>query len=158
MREHHHYALLAVFTIAFLEALVGVGLFVSGVILVAVCSLLYAEGIASLQGMVLSAFLGASLSDHSGYFLGRTLGSRFYQTRFAKKHEIRLQRSKNLVVEYGVAAIFLGRFLTPIRSVMPLLSGVSGMPRTRYSIVDLIACALWSLALGAIVIGIDKIF
>ena len=147
-----------VFTVAFCEAVVGVGLFVSGAILVAVCSILYLEGITTLSSMILLAFLGATLGDHFGFYLGRRIGPGFYETEFSRKYQNKLNRPKELLVKYGVLAIFLGRFLTPIRSVMPLLSGVSGMCRLRYSMYDLIACLLWALALGAIVIGICLLY
>jgi len=147
-----------VFSLAFLEAFVGIGLFLSGAVLLSVCSILYLEGIASLQSMVLLAFLGALLSDHCGFYIGRMIGPRFDQSKFAQKHHAKLARTRNTVNKYGVLAIFIGRFLTPIRSIVPLLSGVSGMSRSRYSAYDTSACFLWSLALGGLVIGIDKAF
>jgi len=144
--------------IAFLEAFVGIGLFVSGVILLSVCTILYVEQIATIQQMVPLAFFGALISDHSGYYIGRLMGPRFHHTQFAVKRARMLSKAEKSIVKFGAFAIFLGRFMTPIRSIIPLLTGISGMTRAKYTFYDLIACALWSSALGLLVIGLDKIW
>lgn len=144
--------------LAFLEAFIGIGLFISGAILLSVCTVLYVEQIATLQQMLPLAFLGALLSDHSGFFIGRFMGPKFHHTAFAIKRAKMLEKAEESLNKYGVFAIFIGRFLTPIRSVVPLVTGLSGMARARYSIFDFIACALWSACLGLLVIGIDKVW
>jgi len=144
--------------IAFLEAFVGVGLFVSGAILLSVCTILYVEQIATLQQMLPLAFLGALLSDHSGYYIGRFVGPRFHETAFAIKRAKMLEKAEKTIAKYGVFAIFIGRFLTPIRSLVPLVTGVSGMARARYTAFDFIACASWTICLGVLVVGIDKLW
>lgn len=158
LREHQQYALLVVPLIAFLEAFVGIGLFISGVILLSVCTILYVEQIATLQQMLPLAFLGAVLSDHSGYYLGRFMGPKFHHTKFAVKRAKMLSTVEQSIERYGSYAIFFGRFITPIRSVVPLLTGVSGMARFKYSFYDLISCLLWTICLGLLVVGLDKLW
>ncbi len=143
---------------AFLEAFVGIGLFVSGAILLSVCTFLYVEQIATLPQMLPLAFLGALLSDHSGFYIGRFVGPRFHQTAFAVKRAKRLDKAEQTIAKYGVFAIFIGRFVTPIRSIVPLVTGLSGMARLRYSLFDAIACATWTACLGLLVVGIDAIW
>ncbi len=144
--------------IAFLEAFVGIGLFVSGVILLSVCTILYVEQIATLEQMLPLAFCGALLSDHSGYYIGRLVGPRFHHTQFAIKRAKLLEKAEANIRKYGVMAIFIGRFMTPIRSIVPLLTGVSGMARAKYTLSDVLACGLWTSALGLLVVGLDKIW
>lgn len=144
--------------IAFLEAFVGVGLFVSGVILLSVCTILYTEQIATLEQMLPLAFLGALLSDHSGYYIGRLMGPKFHHTAFARKRVDMLEKAEKNIVKYGPFAIFFGRFLTPIRSIVPLLTGVSGMGRIKYSAYDCVSCTVWTLCLGLLVVGLDTLW
>jgi len=144
--------------LAFLEAFVGIGLFISGAILLSVCTLLYVEQIATQQQILPLAFLGALLSDHSGYYIGRFMGPKFHQTTFAIKRAQTLKKAEQMINKYGVFAIFFGRFLTPIRSLVPLVTGVSGMDRARYSAFDIIACASWTICLGLLVIGLDQLW
>lgn len=144
--------------IAFLEATVGIGLFVSGVILLSVCTILYLEQIATLSQILSLAFFGAVLGDHSGYYFGRWLGPRFYHTRFAQNRIESLKKTEKRILKYGNFAILFGRLITAIRSIVPLLSGVSGMPRLRYSAYDVLACVIWTAGLGLLIVGIDKIW
>jgi len=158
LREHQQYALLAVPAIAFLEAFVGVGLFISGFILLLVCTILYTEQIATLQQILPLAFCGAILSDHCGFYIGRLTGRSFHRTQFASRRSDLFEKAQASIVKYGGWAILFGRFMTPIRSFVPLITGGSGMPALKYSLYDLLACTLWTLALGALVTGLDKLW
>lgn len=104
------------------------------------------------------AFLGAVFSDHSGFYMGRFMGPKFHQTSFALKRAKALGKAEKTISKYGVFAIFIGRFVTPIRSVVPLVTGLSGMARARYTVFDCLACASWTLCLGLLVVGIDKLW
>jgi len=73
----------------------------------------------------------------------------------ARRHRDRISRAENLVRKYGAIAIFIGRFIPAIRSLIPAVLGLSGFDRLRYLVFDLLACLLWSLALGAIVLGLN---
>lgn len=144
--------------LALLEATVGVGLFVSGVILLSVCSILYIEQIATLSQILSLAFCGAVIGDHSGYYFGRWLGPRFYHTRFAQNRIEIIEKTEARVLKYGNFAILVGRLITAVRSIVPLLIGVSGMTRLKYSTYDVIACVIWTAGLGLLILGIDKIW
>ncbi len=118
---------------------------------------MYTEQIATLPQMLPLAFLGATVADHSGYYLGLWLGPRFHHTAFAQKRRKFLDKTESLIRRFGSFAIIFGRLMTAIRSLVPLLIGVSGMPRWKYSIIDLTACAIWTAGLGLLVVGIDNL-
>ncbi|MGK0337568.1 MAG: membrane-associated protein [Candidatus Azotimanducaceae bacterium] len=157
LRDNQEYALIIVPVIAFLEAFVGIGIFVSGIILLSVCTLMYTEQIATLPQMLPLAILGATIADHSGYYLGLWLGPRFHHTAFASKRRKFIDRSENMIRRFGGYAIIFGRLMTAIRSLVPLLVGVSGMPRWKYTLLDLTACAIWTTGLGLLVVGLDNL-
>ena len=136
----------------------GIGLFVSGVILLSVCSILYVEQVVSLAQILPLAFCGAACGDHSGFYIGRWMGPKFFETRFAKNRIEFLKSTEKKIVKYGNFAILIGRLITAIRSIVPLLTGVSGMSRLRFSIYDTLACSIWTAGLGLLILGIDKIW
>ena len=103
------------------------------------------------------AFLGALSGDHAGYYFGRTLGPKFHQIGMIKKYQSGVARAEGLIRRHGSAAIFIGRFVPAIRSIIPALTGISGIERLRYSFVDALACLFWVLALAAILLGIDEL-
>ena len=141
--------------LAFAEACPGIGLVVSGAILLGVCTVMYTEQIATLSQMLPLAFSGACLADHLGFYLGRWIGPPFHHTRFALRRKAMLDKTEAMFRKHSELAILLGRLMTAIRSLTPLLAGVSGMSRLRYSLLDLLACSIWTAGLGLLVVGLD---
>lgn len=136
----------------------GIGLFVSGAVLVVVATVLVSGEVASILQIAPLAFLGAVLGDHTGFYAGRWLGPRFHRTRLAERYRHRLERAERLARDRGALAIFIGRFIPAVRSMIPALLGMSGFARTRYSVLNLLACLLWAAALGLILSGTSRLF
>jgi membrane-associated protein len=149
---------LVVPVIAFLEATLGIGIFVSGVILLATCTVMYTEQIATLAQMLPLAFAGALLSDHCGFYIGRWAGPKFHHTRFGIKHQARFEKAEKFIERFSWSAVILGRLMSTIRSFVPFVIGVSGMKPVQFSVFDILACAIWTTGLGLLVVGMDKIF
>jgi membrane-associated protein len=157
LQQHAALALPCIALIAFAEACIGIGLFVSGIVLVSVGSLLYTNGLVSLEALVPLALLGALLGDHAGFYVGRVYGPRLLGWSALARYQKSLNSCEDLLRRYGALAIFIGRFIPAIRSLLPALIGSSGFNRLRYTLLDLLACLLWSLALGAIIVGVDQV-
>ena len=103
------------------------------------------------------AFVGACLSDHLGFYLGRWFGPKFHHTAFAKKQAVRLQKGEAFILKYGAAAIIVGRLMTAVRSLVPMMVGISGTDRVRFTLIDILACAIWCAGLGLLVVGLDTV-
>lgn len=155
--SNRDYAIALVPLLAFAESCVGVGLVISGALLLLVASTLYSNGIAGLEVLLPLAFFGALIGDHAGYYFGRSLGARFHQIGLIKKYQANVAKAEGLIRRYGSAAIFIGRFIPAIRSIIPALVGASGIKRLRYSLVDALACLCWVVAFAAILMGINEI-
>lgn len=112
----------------------------------------------AIEQLISLAFAGAALGDHSGYYIGRFLGPRFHETSLANKQRERIAKVEQCIRQYGRFTVLFGRIMTPIRSIVPLLIGVSGMPKSKYTLYDLLACLIWSIILGLSVVGIDKLW
>lgn len=157
LNAHRANAIYAVPAVAFAEACLGVGIFVPSLLLVAICSWLYMEQIATLCQLLPLAFLGALLGDQSGFYVGRWVGPRLHGSAFGRRHAARLAKADDLVIRWGWGAIMIGRFLPAIRSIIPALTGVSGFGRLRYALFDTLACLLWAGGLALILLGVDEI-
>ncbi len=144
-------------TFAFAEACIGIGIFISGAFLVAVATYVLSSEIASIELICLLAALGAILGDHVGFYTGYLVGPNFHHTKLAERYSSALARGEAMIRRYGGWAIFIGRFIPAIRSIIPVLIGLSKFSKTRYSSYDVAACAVWSVALGFIVSGIDSL-
>ena len=120
--------------------------------------MLYANGIATLPQMLPLAFFGALLGDHSGYWLGKFIGPSFHHSKFANKYKGNVDKAEEMIRTRGYWAIFIGRLIPAIRSLIPLITGISGMSKLKYFTFDFLACLLWTSLLGVLVVGIDKVF
>lgn len=157
-RQYQQYALFFVPLFAFMETCVGIGLFVSSLFLVVLCSIFYANGWADISTMAVLAAVGSSLGDHVGFYFGRRTGIRIQQLKVVQRNMDNWQRSETLVQRFGPWAIFIGRFIPAIRSVIPAMLGMSGFTRRRYTILDILACSLWAMALAVIVFASHDAF
>jgi membrane protein DedA with SNARE-associated domain len=61
-------------------------------------------------------------------------------------------------LKYGTLSIVGGRLLTAVRSLVPMMVGVSGASRLKFTLADIIGCAIWAAGLGLLVIGLDNLF
>ena len=153
LERNQEYGLLLVPLFAFAEACIGIGLLVSGAILVVVATILIGADAATITQIMPLAFAGALAGDHVGYYAGRWLGPGFHKTKLAARYRVSLERAEVMISRHGTWAIFIGRFIPAIRSLIPPLLGISGFPLLRYSLYDTLACLLWALALGLILAG-----
>lgn len=156
--EHRDQALWLVPLLAFMETCVGIGLFTPSLLLVIVCSVLYANEWANIWLMAGMALVGSSLGDHAGYYAGRAVGHRVHGWRIIQRNQQRWERTEAMVRRFGPWAIFIGRFIPAIRSLVPAMMGVTEFDRARYSALDVAACSLWALGLVAIVKGAHQLF
>ena len=156
--ENTELAIIAIPIFAFAEACVGLGLFVSGALLVIASSIVFENGLLSIEGISTLAFLGALLGDLAGFYVGKKIGPYFQETQFARKRKNTIQRASKMIVNYGNYVVFLGRFLPAIRSVIPAMLGVTGFSSFKFLVLDVLACLLWCVALAAIILGIETMF
>jgi membrane protein DedA with SNARE-associated domain len=143
--------------LAFLEACPGLGLLASGILLLSVATFLYSEQLLILQQLLPMAFAGACIADHLGFYVGRGFGAKFHATAWAKKRAAQLNRTEGYILNHGASAILIGRFVPAIRSLVPIMVGGSGISKLKFSLVDVLACALWSSALGLLVVGLETL-
>ena len=141
--------------LGFIEACPGIGLFVSGVILFGVASFLFVEDLYSIVQIVPCAMLGGFLADQFGYWLGRRLGPNLKESTMMRPHASRLDRAEILIRRFGPLAAVGGRFLTMIRSVVPLLLGMAGLSWPRYLLWDLVAVSIWGLGFVLLLGGLS---
>jgi len=156
LEVNSQYALALVFVFAFAEACIGIGLFVSVIFLVSISSWLYTTGAHDLSQIIPLAFVGALISDHVGFHVGYRFGPRLHELEFVRSRRNSLQRAENVIRKYGAIAVFIGRLVPAIRSLIPALLGATGFRSVYFTILDIAACLLWSLGLGIIIQGVDK--
>ena len=67
------------------------------------------------------------------------------------------QRVRIFAKDNGIFAIIFGRLMTAIRSLVPLMVGISGTSRVKFTLIDIVACSIWTSGLGMLVVGLDTL-
>ncbi|MDB2450319.1 VTT domain-containing protein [Pseudomonadales bacterium] len=149
--------LLLITLLAFLECLVGIGLFVSGTILLSTATWLYGTNAFPAATIVVAAFIGAIVGDHVGYFVGRSAEPLIFDSKFVKKHQSMVDRINAGLQRSFLIAICVGRLFPVARSLTPAMAGAAGLSRIRFHLFDVIACTAWAGGLALLIIGLGDL-
>ncbi|MCR4322650.1 MAG: LssY C-terminal domain-containing protein [Candidatus Azambacteria bacterium] len=140
----------AVFLIAFFEALAFVGVLVPGATIMVLAGFLATHGYFHIGDLIWFAAFGAILGDAASYYLG-TKGTNLFRAENKLLKASHLERAQRYFERHGSKSIFLGRFIGPIRPIVPFVAGLSRM-RIRtflfWNVVSGFAWAIFHLFLG----------
>jgi len=146
LAAHPQWLGLAIFLIAFGECLAIIGLLVPGTLaLFAVCALAGA-GPLGLGTTLALGYAGGLCGDLLSYALGRRFHQNIRRLPGLRSHPEWLVGAELHFARYGSASLLLGRFIGPLRPMLPMVAGMLDMPVPRFVLVSLLASAGWALA------------
>ncbi len=137
---------LAIFLIALLECLALVGIVLPGVVMLFSVALLAGSGVLTLWQTLLLAYAGALCGDMMSYALGRGFKHNISRLPVLRHHPQWIMRAELYFRHYGVASLLVGRFIGPLRPMLPMVAGMLNMPLPRFILVSLVAAAGWAVA------------
>jgi undecaprenyl-diphosphatase len=142
--QNPEWALLVAFLAAIIEAVAIVGTFLPGTVIV-----MGVAGAAAATGQpmfpfLVAAALGAVIGDFMSYWIG-------YRYRFVVRQWWPLAQRPQLMAgadrffaRYGAYGVALCRFSPVLRSTVPLVAGITGMPWARFLVANVISALLWA--------------
>jgi membrane-associated protein len=145
-------ALVAVFLLPALEASAFVGFVFPGEIAVIIGGVLAFEHRFSLTAAIVAACAGAVLGDAVGYAVGHRYGERMLTKlpdRIVKAHHI--DKAKDTLQRLGGKAVFVGRFTTALRVMIPGLAGMAKLPYRTFFFYNITGGVIW--ATGYVLVG-----
>lgn len=137
---------LAIFIIACVECLAIAGIIVPGIMLLFAVAALAGSGALGLGETLLLGYLGGLLGDAISYGLGRRFHQNIRRLPGLRHHPEWLAGAETYFQRYGVASLLVGRFIGPLRPMLPMVAGMLDMPLPRFIAVSLVAAAGWSVA------------
>jgi undecaprenyl-diphosphatase len=137
-------AILVAFLAAIVEAVAVLGVLLPGTpILMAVAGAAAMSGL-PIWPILTVAVIGAVIGDFVSFWLGERFSTRLRGTwPFARRPEL-LAQAERFFARYGMASVALCRFLPVLRSTVPMVAGMVGMPRRRFLIANVLSAFVWA--------------
>jgi membrane protein DedA with SNARE-associated domain/membrane-associated phospholipid phosphatase len=142
--RHPHWTYATVFFAALTESLAVVGLFVPGAFIMFGAGAVVAAGSLDLWATLAWAAAGAVAGDAISYWLGRHYRAELHNHWPFSSYPKMLARSTTFFHRHGGMSIFLGRFVGPIRPVIPAVAGMLGMPPARFYATNILSALGWA--------------
>ena len=121
-------AVAAVFVLAAAETALFIGFLLPGELAVILGGVLAARTGVPLAGVIAAGVAGPLVGDSLGYFLGRRYGENVSHKKLKK----RWAKAQAWIKRKGAPAVFFGRFVAFVRSVVPAAAGVAKMPYRKF--------------------------
>ena len=146
VRMHPQYAELAVFLLAFSEAIPIVGTVVPGSTLIVAISALAMGADISPWILLFAAVAGAILGDGASFWLGQRLQREVLQRWPLNRFPRFIARSEEFFAHYGAMSVFLARFTAVVRAFVPLIAGIVHMPPRQFYAANILSALIWAPA------------
>jgi membrane-associated protein len=144
---HALLAYVAIFLAALLEAVPIAGSLIPGSTVIVALSALVPSGNLKLVPILAGAIAGALIGDGLAYWIGRRAERDVLTTWPLSKYPAAIAQSEAFFHRYGTFAVFLARFVPPVRAVVPIIAGALGMSPVRFFSAMTLAVLLWAPAM-----------
>lgn len=142
--EHPQWVGLAVFVIAFVESFAIAGVVVPGVALLAATAFVAGGGALDLGPTLACAWAGAVAGDGSSFLIGRWFGPALRRLPWLRRRPHWIETGERFFDRHGVLGVVLGRFVGPIRPMVPLIAGMLRMRKRTFFAINLTSALVWA--------------
>ena len=143
--------------LVFAEVALLVGFFLPGETAAVIGGVLAGAGSVNLEVMMSVVVLSAITGDSVGYVVGRTSGPWLLERR-PLRGSTAVARTTRLVEHRGGSAVFIGRFVTFARAVVPGLAGISGLRYRTFLTFNVLGGLLWGVGYTVLGYVVDRSF
>ena len=146
LSSHAGLAYLTVFLAALLEAVPIVGSVIPGSTIIFALSALVPGGELRLEWVLAAAIAGALLGDGSAFWVGHRSQREILASWPLSIYPRVIANSEAFFRRWGTLAVFLARFVPPVRAFVPITAGALGMTPALFYAVNIPAILLWAPA------------
>ena len=135
-----------IFLVCIGEAVFIVGLLVPSLPILLLTGGLIAAGKLPFWPIYIAAVLGAVIGDAISYWIGHYFKDRIKAVWPFKNYLHLIAQGEEYFHKHGALAIFVGRFITGVKAVIPGVAGMLGMPWGRFSFINIVSAFVWAAA------------
>ena len=143
------FGMLGILTIVFVESGLLIGFLLPGDSLLFTAGLLSAAGtLPDLWILLVTIPIAAIAGDQVGYAIGRKAGPAVFKrpdSRFFREEYV--ERSREFFDRYGARTIVIARFVPIVRTLAPVMAGVSRMNYRTFVIFNVIGGIGWGVSI-----------
>lgn len=137
-------SLLFIFLVCIGEAVFILGLLVPSLPILLLTGGLIAQGSLPFWPIYFAAVAGAIIGDAISYAVGFALKDRI-KTVWPFKNQLQLiTKGEEFFARHGGKAIFIGRFITGVKAVIPGVAGMMGMSYRHFSVINVVSAFVWA--------------
>ncbi|HKJ83977.1 MAG TPA: VTT domain-containing protein [Mariprofundaceae bacterium] len=144
--RHPHMAGLIVGLASCFESLAFVGILVPGALIMFAAGALVSSGTMEFWPTMVWGVAGAIVGDGSSYWLGHHYHGHIRQLWPFRRYPEMLARGEAFFQRHGSKSILFGRFVGPVRPVVPVVAGMMGMPPLRFYVSNVLSALGWAPA------------
>lgn len=149
VRAHQAGAPFIVGALAFAESLAFLSILVpSTVLLLGIGALIGASGL-DFWPIWLGAAVGAILGDWLSYAIGYRFKHATLRIWPLSRHPGLADRGERFFSRWGAWGVFFGRFIGPLRAVVPLTAGIFAMPLLLFQMANIASALVWAFVMLA---------
>jgi len=123
-----------------LESLPFVGTILPGATIISIGGLMASQEYFNVYLIGIYSAIGAVIGDYFAYYLG-TKGESFVK-RFVPEQY--LEKGRQFFDKYGNKSVFIGRFIGPLRAVVPFIAGISKMKPRPFLFWNILSSICWA--------------
>ena len=144
LNTHPGWGFSIVFLVAFFESLVLIGILLPGIVILFGVGTLIGLGMLELIPIWVAASTGAFLGDSLSYLLGHRFRGHLLDIWPFSRYPTLMERGTRFFHAHGAKSVVAGRFIGPLRPIIPSVAGMMGMKPSRFLAVDIPACITWA--------------
>lgn len=156
--DHPGLAGLVVFLVSLGESLAVVGLLIPGAAMMFAIGALVAAGALDLWTTLAAAVAGAVAGDSLSYWLGFHYRDQVHRLWPFSTHPQWLLGGERFIEKHGGKSVLLGRFVGPVRPIVPVVAGMMRMAPRRFLLANVSSALLWAPVYLAPGIGFGVVF
>lgn len=149
---HPHSAGIFTYLVVFAEAMAVIGAIVPGAIIMPAIGFLIGSAVIPAGSIFMYAIAGAITGDCLSYWIGSYFKDRVHRIWPFTRWPNLINQSENFFRNHGGKSVFIGRFVGPVRAMIPMVAGMLKMPFLRFLFVALPSAVIW--AVGYMIPGV----
>lgn len=146
LNAHPHLSGLGTFIISAAESIAIIGTIIPGSVMMTAIGALAGAGVIPLYPTIIWAIFGAIVGDGISYRIGCHFKDRLHNVWPFRGRPYLLDRGESFFQKNGAMSVFIGRFVGPVRALVPLVAGMLGMRPLHFYIANVLSAIGWAPA------------